>query len=453
MLLAASTQRTIAWVLALLVTVPVIFLAVRRAFAVITKSDPEVGSEIELAPNRLPAVPDEFLEGTRLDRSLGAGLVTLAIIGVTLPLYWLGEPGRIDGADIYYDTIFTSRGANSYEENCTACHGAGGTAGIASFTLTDAQGNYVSQVSWAAPALNTVLTRMSEEEVTHVLNYGRNGVMPAWGGPGGGPMTTQRVRNLVYYMRSIQLDTETIHANVRSGVEQRRTAILFAEDPDTYGVANDDGDLIPNEAAIAAGPQLIADVDAMLAPLRSDAEALLASRIAGVDRLPEGEIRDLEQAKIQGQIENMVAAKLLEDDFADEALLLEWGEALFSNRADGGVYGCARCHTKGFSYEAVESAVRADGTPVQDSYIQGGGAFGPSLTDGATLERFAGPLEQQGFISLGSSVGVNYGSPGATAQGSGQMPGFGARSEGGNDYNELLSPPEIAAIVAYERNL
>ncbi len=440
LLLAASTQRTIAWVLALLVTVPVIFLAVRRAFAVITKSDPEVGSEIELAPNRLPAVPDEFLEGTRLDRSLGAGLVTLALIGVTLPLYWLGEPGRIDGAEANFDRIFTSRGGNSYEENCTACHGAGGTAGIASFTLTDSSGNYVSQVDWAAPALNTVLTRMSEEEVTHVLNFGRNGVMPAWGGPGGGPLTSQQVRNLVFYMRSIQLDSETIHANVRTGVEQRKAA-MFAEE----GMSNED--------AAAAAADMMSNVDSMLAPLRADAEALLASRISGVDRLPEGEIRDLEEAKIESQIQNIVAAKLLEDDFAQTDLLIEWGEALFTNRADGGVYGCARCHTKGFSYQAVESAERVDGSPVLDEYVQGGGAFGPSLTDGATLGRFQTPGEQQGFISLGSSVGVNYGSPGATSQGSGQMPGFGARSEGGNDYNELLSPPEIAAIVAYERNL
>ncbi len=442
LLLAASTQRTIGWVLALLVTVPVIFLMARRAFVILFRADPEVGSEVELAPNRLPAVPDEVLEGTRLDRSLGAGLVTLALIGVVLPLYWLGEPGRIDGADANYNRIFTDRGGESYEELCTACHGPGGGPGAAQFTLTDASGDFVSQVSWAAPALNTVLTRFSEEEVTHVLNFGRNGVMPAWGGPGGGPLTEQQVNNLVVWMRSIQLDPDTIAANVRNGAAERKAALLKEADPS----------LSDEEAAAAAGA-FMGEVDDMLAPLKANAEATLSARISGVERLPEGEARDRELAKIESQLEDFVAADLLAEDFADKDVLIAWGEVLFSNRADAGVYGCARCHTAGFSYQAVEQAERVDGTPVQDSYDQGGGAFGPSLTGGATVTRFIDPGQQQTFITIGSQTGVSYGSAGRSSQGSGQMPGFGARAEGDNEYNALLSQPEIAAIVAYERSL
>ncbi len=450
LLLAASTQRTIGWVLALLVTVPVLFLMVRRAFVIFAKADPEVGSEVELAPNRLPAVPDEFLEGTRLDRSLGAGLVTLALIGVLLPLYWLGEPGRIDGAEANWDRIFTDRGGESYEENCTSCHGPGGTAGNATFTLTDASGNFVSQVAWAAPALNTILTRFSEDEVRHVLNFGRNGVMPAWGGPGGGPMTEQQVNNLIVWMRSIQLDEDKIQANVRDGATERKAALLFEGDRDAMSDAE-----IADETArsMAAAEDFMAEVDAMLAPLEAEAEETLAARIAGVERLPEGETRDRELAKIDGQIESFVAADLLEEGFADQETLIGWGEILFSNRADSGVYGCARCHTAGFSYQAVELARTVDGNPVIDEYDQGGGAFGPSLTDGATVTRFIEPGQQQSFITIGSQTGVSYGSTGRSAGGSGQMPGFGARSEGGNDYNALLTQPEIAAIVAYERSL
>lgn len=440
LLLAASTQRTIGWILAILVTVPVLFLMVRRAYAIIFKTDPEVGSEIELAPNRAPAVPDEFLEGTRLDRSLGAGLVTLALIGVVLPLYWLGEPGRLEGAEANWDRIFTDRGGESYEANCTNCHGPNGTAGAADFTLTDASGNFVSQVSWAAPALNTILTRFSEEEVRHVLNFGRNGVMPAWGGPGGGPMTDQQVDNLIVWMRSIQLDEERIQANVREGAAERKVALLV------------EGGMDPDEAAEAAN-QFMADIDAMLAPLQADAEDTLSARIAGVERLEDVDARARELAKIDTQIESFVAADLLEEDFADKDLLIQWGEVLFSNRADSGVYGCSRCHTAGYSYQAVEQARTADGDPVQDEYDQGGGAFGPSLTGGATVTRFIEPSQQQSFISIGSQTGVSYGSTGRAAQGSGQMPGFGPRSEGGNDYNALLTQPEIAAIVAYERSL
>ena len=59
---------------------------------------PEVGSELELAANRKPYLADEELEGQKLDRTLGLGLVLLGVIAVALPLYWLAEPGRQAGA-------------------------------------------------------------------------------------------------------------------------------------------------------------------------------------------------------------------------------------------------------------------------------------------------------------------------------------------------------------------
>lgn len=206
-------------------------------------------------------------------------------------------------------------------------------------------------------------------------------------------------------------------------------------------------------AKLVEAEAFMAEVEAMLAPLEAAAEETLAARISGVSRLPEGETRDRELARVESQIGDFVAADLLEEDFAQKDLLIQWGEVLFSNRADSGVYGCARCHTAGFSYGAVETARTIDGEPVIDEYDQGGGAFGPSLTDGATVTRFIEPGQQQSFITIGSQTGVSYGSTGRSAGGSGQMPGFGARSEGGNDYNALLTQPEIAAIVAYERSL
>ena len=135
-----------------------------------------MGSEIELAPNRRPYLEDEELEGTKLDKSLLAGLAMLAVIGVGLPLYWLGEPGRHTGLIKDTDRIFADRGGELYVEgaDCQQCHGAEGTGGSAPVTLTDAEGNFVATVAWSAPSLNTVLSRYSEDEVRHVLNYGRN---------------------------------------------------------------------------------------------------------------------------------------------------------------------------------------------------------------------------------------------------------------------------------------
>ncbi|MYH93751.1 MAG: hypothetical protein F4126_08520, partial [Acidimicrobiaceae bacterium] len=165
MLLAASTQRTIGFVILAIVFVGYVVYLILNARA----SRDEVGSEIELAPNRKPYLEDEELEGSKLDRSLLAGLAMLAIIGVGLPLYWLGEPGRHEGLIKNTDRIFADRGGELYTEgsDCQQCHGAEGTGGSAPVTITDAEGNFVATVAWAAPALNTVLSRHSEDEVRH----------------------------------------------------------------------------------------------------------------------------------------------------------------------------------------------------------------------------------------------------------------------------------------------
>jgi hypothetical protein len=69
----------------------------------VRRSKPEVGSEIELAANRKQYLDDDQLEGPRLDRVLRWGLISLSIVGVGLPLYWLAEPGRQSGAVSNFD--------------------------------------------------------------------------------------------------------------------------------------------------------------------------------------------------------------------------------------------------------------------------------------------------------------------------------------------------------------
>lgn len=172
------------------------------------KGRAEIGSELELAANRKPYLSDEELEGSKLDRTLGFGLVLLAVIAVALPLYWLAEPGRQSGAVQKFDEEFVSRGENIYnvKAKCSDCHGAKGVGGVKDFTLLNANGDFVKQVSWKAPALNTVLYRYSKDEVKYILNYGRqNTPMPAWGAPGGGPLTEQQIDNVIAYLYSIQL--------------------------------------------------------------------------------------------------------------------------------------------------------------------------------------------------------------------------------------------------------
>jgi mono/diheme cytochrome c family protein len=110
----------------------------------------------------------------------------------------------------------------------------------------------------------------------------------------------------------------------------------------------------------------------------------------------------------------------------DEGVYASLGEALFNLDLAVGAYNCARCHTKGWSYD--------------DPQLSGSGALGPNLTNGASVRQFPTAAEQEQFICRGSELGKKYGSQG---QGSGKMPAFCG----------ILTDEQIKAIVEYERGL
>lgn len=439
MLLAASTQRTIGYVILAIVFIGglvYLFFNIRAAKG-------EVGSEIELAANRRDDVRDEDLEGKRLDFALGANLVMLTIIGVSLPLYWLGEPGRHEGRDEDTARIFTNRGEEIYLEGaeCVTCHGAEGSGGSTSVALTSESGEFIAQVSWDAPALNTVLSRFSEDEILHTLNYGRNGVMPAWGAPGGGPLTDQQLEEVMFYLRSIQISPDRIADQVEAGVLQAVRAHLAASGEDATD--EDARKWIDDAQAVAeTAREKAIERDSSLA-LEQNAESL---RWAALDVLVSGEGLDSaawEQYKTYGAL-------------------------LFANPGTAGTYSCARCHTYGFSFGgAEEMTMRVNGrdTPIEgfeDGLNPAGGFFGPNLQGGATLAEFESPRSHAEFIEQGQTIGSTYGRGGSG--GNGQMPGFGPRVETDavgpgipNDletpYPATLTAEQIDAIVAYERNL
>jgi len=227
--LAASTVKSIGAVIAVLVGLGFVAYVVVN----IRSGRAEVGSEIELAPNRKPYFSDEQMEGPRLERSLSTGLVLLAVVAIGLPMYWLNEPGRQEGAKDTFDQTFITRGARLFAPtddggfNCAGCHADGGVGGGAPFTLADDEGEFVASVTWKAPALNTVLMRYTEEEVREILVYGRPGTpMPAWGAEGGGPLTTQQIDELIAYLASIQITPEEARAEVEG---QLRVQLGLAE--------------------------------------------------------------------------------------------------------------------------------------------------------------------------------------------------------------------------------
>ena len=210
-MVAAITTNIAALVLAAIVVAWVLYAAFN-----IRGSRRELGSEVELAANRKPYYDDEILEGKKLERTQLLGLAFLAVITVSLPLYWVLEPGRQSNADFGWDKRFASWGGKLFDVtanggfNCAGCHGGmKANGGNAPYAVTDPKTGEVKAVSWKAPALNTVYQRYSEEEVRFILQYGRPfSPMSPWGTIGGGPMNDQQIQTLLDYLKSIQIPRE-----------------------------------------------------------------------------------------------------------------------------------------------------------------------------------------------------------------------------------------------------
>jgi len=493
MLLAASTQRTIGLVILAIVLIGGL---VYILFNILAARD-EVGSEIELAANRRPYVDDEELEGRTLDLALGWSLVLLTIVAISLPLYWLGEPGRHQGRIDDSHRIFADRGGELYNggAQCVNCHGADGAGGSVNTVITTESGDFIAQVNWKAPALDTVLSRFTEDEVLHTLNFGRNGVMPAWGAPGGGPLTQQQLQEIIFYLRRIQIDEETIHEQVSAGVRSGVEDLLLGESDEDWAVevrgAEEAKSATAHEVRLAGRADFdfsCTDNDADVCVADTDAgAALLAAQGAAQAPLAEAVDDWLDEATAVRELawEMALDSDSTLDDPGNEQLwrnaavqllsipggvpgqerFQQYGEILFTNQAASGTYSCARCHTFGWSYDATsELTIEDNGHDgvLLDEYVQGGGFFGPSLVDGNTLDQFETAGSHAAFIGDGQTIGVTYGRGGSG--GNGQMPGFGANTESNPigpgfttasefSYPALLTEEQIDAIVAFERNL
>src|SRR5437899_55143 len=110
-LLAAVSNESIGWTIFILLTLGLLAYAVVN---VVRSGKAEVGSEIEIAPNRKPYYTDEELEGPKLDRTLTVALLMLLVISVGLPFYWLMEPGRQSNAAKDFDAKFVAAGSKMF---------------------------------------------------------------------------------------------------------------------------------------------------------------------------------------------------------------------------------------------------------------------------------------------------------------------------------------------------
>ena len=193
------------------------------------------GAEIELAPNRKPYYDDDKLETRKLDAALGVALLLTAVSAVGLPAYWVMESNRQINAVKGFDHRSVKRGHSLFQPTdspehgahfgCATCHGADGGGGVTKYTITDVLGR-TEQVTWKAPAVNTVAYRYSTAQIRSILVYGRAGTpMPAWGTKGGGPMNDQQIDDLVLFLQTstgddgLKIDQEAARAAARTDAE------------------------------------------------------------------------------------------------------------------------------------------------------------------------------------------------------------------------------------------
>jgi mono/diheme cytochrome c family protein len=307
----------------------------------------ELGSEVELAPNRRPYYDDETLEGSRLTRVTWLATLLLFTMVIGLPLYWILEPGRQAGAVSDKERQFVEWGRGLFETtanggfNCSGCHGGmKATGGQAPTAVTDPKTGDVKAVNWYAPALNTVLYRFTGDEVRFILNYGRTfSPMSAWGTIGGGPMNPQQIETIIAYLRSIQISPASCVKD--PGFEPVSALTDLAKLKICDGGVLPDGDQTTIAKAAAAAAKKLVDA---------------------------GKYPDVDAAM---------------------------GEALFNLDLNSGAYSCARCHTQGWSYGSPDVTAQ--------------GAFGWNLTGGSTAAHFPNEQDMINFIKNGSELGQRYG--------------------------------------------
>jgi mono/diheme cytochrome c family protein len=214
--------------------------------------------------NLSPYITDDELENRRLNKVLVSALVATAVLAVVLPVYYLNESSRQATAVQHFDEQAIGRGLEWFTEyKCGNCHGANGGGGGARFV----EKRSGVTTTWAAPSLNDVLYRYTEDEARYWLTYGRQGTpMPAWGADGGGPLDSQQIDDLLAYLESIQIPQADVLAEVAGKVSREISRLETADET----VANE----------VAAQQAIVADIQA--APTRYAAIQDIPDLLKGV---------------------------------------------------------------------------------------------------------------------------------------------------------------------------
>jgi len=228
----------------------------------------------EVSPNLAPGMTDDHLETGRIERYQQAAVLFSAFLALSLPLYFLYEPGRQEGFVDEFHEQNVERGKVAYETGfqCQNCHGPEGIGGSAAFV----DPRTGAAVTWAAPSLNDVFYRYSRDEVAYWITYGRPGTpMAAWGVPGGGPANEAEVEALLDYLETVQIPQSEVAAEVPATVTGELGKLGNADSAMA--------DAVLRQRQLIAGyeraPELVDPVQALAA----EARAVLDAAATGID--------------------------------------------------------------------------------------------------------------------------------------------------------------------------
>ena len=168
-------------------------------------------------PNQEFFMDNDGLENDRLTRVLTAAVIAAGVLAVVMPIYFVNETSRQEAAAEEIHEEYLHFGEEWWEKfECSACHGPDGGGGGAEIV----EGRSGLSANWAAPSINDVFYRYSEDEVRHWIVNGRAGSpMPASGLEGGGAMTVQEIDQVIDYLQSLQITQMDAFAKADAAVQ------------------------------------------------------------------------------------------------------------------------------------------------------------------------------------------------------------------------------------------
>jgi mono/diheme cytochrome c family protein len=276
------------------------------------------------AQNQSFFMEDAELETSRLNGVLVSALVASAVLAVIIPVYFLDETNRQVAAAERFDEIAVERGHEWYIEfQCGDCHGPDGGGGGAAYV----EARSGLSTTWAAPALNDVLYRYSEEEVRYWLVYGRQGSpMPAWGAAGGGPLNTQQIDELIAYLDSIQLPQADVVAQADGRVSRELSRLATATESLEHAISG----RLEEIAALQAAPaqyEAVSDLPARLTAVLSEPGTCTRESAALVELPCDDEARDTDRDGLgdaaETAINGLISEMLSSAPPSDATLVLE----------------------------------------------------------------------------------------------------------------------------------